>query len=273
MRVICDAPGQTCNRLWTYVASLADCIVNHHKMVVLFFDYTIVDFPNFRKSKYVYFPFYHPWYLNRGNGWNNFKGATWKLTHSEKWDKRLKKLGFRKGWDTRNEIENIPAAMKELQHIFTPREEICKEAENKLKGIKENCDIVIGVHIRRGDYATWNDGIFFYSHKEYRGFMEAAMEVFPGKKVGFFISTNEPVPQDVFDGLQVDMHNNGSAILDLHTLSLCDYIMGPYSTFSRWASFIGEKPLCWLDHVGQSMHFSKVLSFFRMEDGTTLKDW
>ena len=32
MRIICDAPGQTCNRLWTYVASVAQCIAEKKKM-------------------------------------------------------------------------------------------------------------------------------------------------------------------------------------------------------------------------------------------------
>ena len=87
MKVICDAPGQTCNRLWTYVATLSECIVKKKKMVILFFDYTIEEFPYLLHSKYICFPFYQPWYLNRGNGWNNFKGGTWKLTHSKRWDK------------------------------------------------------------------------------------------------------------------------------------------------------------------------------------------
>ena len=41
MRVICDAPGQTCNRLWTYVASVARCIAERRKMTILFFDWTL----------------------------------------------------------------------------------------------------------------------------------------------------------------------------------------------------------------------------------------
>jgi len=46
MRIICDAPGQTCNRLWTYVASVAQCIAEHKRMVIIFYDWTIEDFPN-----------------------------------------------------------------------------------------------------------------------------------------------------------------------------------------------------------------------------------
>ena len=36
MRVICDAPGQTCNRLWSYLASVAQCIAEGKKMVIIY---------------------------------------------------------------------------------------------------------------------------------------------------------------------------------------------------------------------------------------------
>ena len=79
MRTICDAPGQTCNRLWTYVPSVAKCVAEKKKMVVLFFDWTIEDFPNLLHCPFIYFPLYHKWYLERGNGWKNYKGMTWKV--------------------------------------------------------------------------------------------------------------------------------------------------------------------------------------------------
>lgn len=46
MRVICDAPGQTCKRLWTYVASVKQCIAENKKMAIIFYDWTIEDFLN-----------------------------------------------------------------------------------------------------------------------------------------------------------------------------------------------------------------------------------
>lgn len=44
MRIICDAPGQTCNRLWTYVTSIAQCVAERKKMMIIFYDWTIEDF-------------------------------------------------------------------------------------------------------------------------------------------------------------------------------------------------------------------------------------
>ena len=276
MRVICDAPGQTCNRLWSYVGALSECIVKNKRMMILFYDYTIEDFPNLRKSKYIYFPFYQPWYLRRGNGWNNFKGLTWKVTHNDTWDKIFKWLGFTKGWYMRTHTTYIPQAKKELQHIFTPKAEITKQADDLIMPYRNKNTVVIGVHIRRGDYATWNDGRFFFSHEEYHAFMKRVASLFPDKQVVFFISSNEPIPQETFSDLQIIYHTNGSAVLDLHTLSLCDYIIGPFSTFSRWAAFIGEKPICFLEDQKQEFtqqSFAYMQSYFNMSNGTTLNDW
>ena len=277
MRVICDAPGQTCNRLWTYVASLSECIVKRKKMVILFFDYTITDFPNLLHSKYIWFPFYQPWYLNHGNGWNNFKGGTWKLTHSKRWDKIFSALGFIKGWHTRTETENIAAAKEELKRIFTPRKEIVDKAEALISELRKDADLVIGVHIRRGDYKEWNEGRFYYSFEEYYRFMKRIEKLYEGKRVAFFISSNEALSMEQFPGLCCSFHEqDASVILDLHTLSLCDRIIGPYSTFSRWASFIGEKPICYLKSKKQVFtvdSFSKMVSYFCQEDGTELMDW
>lgn len=276
MKVICDAPGQTCNRLWTYVATLSECIVKKKKMVILFFDYTITDFPNLLHCKHIWFPFYQPWYLNRGNGWNNFKGGTWKLTHSPKWDKIFSTLGFIKGWHTRRDTKFIAEAKEELKRIFTPRQEIVDEAEKIINGLRQQSDMVVGVHIRRGDYKEWNDGKFYYSIEEYYQFMKRIEELFDDKKVSFFISSNEKLDKSQFKDCICDFHYTGNPILDLHTLSLCDKLIGPVSTFSRWASFIGEKPIYFVEDIHQELtkdSFSKMISFFEMENGKVLYDW
>ena len=277
MKVICDAPGQTCNRLWTYIATLSECIVKKKKMVILFFDYTITDFPNLLHCKNIWFPFYQPWYLNRGNGWNNFKGGTWKLTHSPKWDKIFSTLGFIKGWHTRRDTKYIAEAKEELKRIFTPRQEIVDEAEKLINGLRQQSDMVVGVHIRRGDYKEWNNGKFYYSIEEYYQFMKRIEELFDDKKVSFFISSNEKLSKDMFIDIQCNFYPKGvSVIHDLHTLSLCDCIIGPYSTFSRWASFIGEKPICYLtskNMIFTKDSFSVMTSYFYQANGDELADW
>ena len=278
MRIICDAPGQTCNRLWTYAASVAQCIAERKKMVILFYDWTIEDFPNLLHCPFVYFPLYHKWYLERGNGWNNYKGLTWKVTHDEKWDRIFKLFGCTKGWSTRTDTRYLAQTKKELQLIFRPKDSIMDKAEELIGRIKQTSDIVVGVHIRRGDYATWNDGRFFYSLKEYHQFMIRVKELYGDKSVSFFISSNEEFTLDIFTDCVCRRFDNeqSGAILDLYTLALCDRLIGPFSSYSRWASFIGEVPLCFLeikDQLFSEDSFSKIVDYFHFENGKEILDW
>lgn len=278
MRVICDAPGQTCNRLWTYVASVAQCIAENRSMMIIFYDWTIEDFPNLLHCPFIYFPLWHKWYLERSNGWNNYKGLTWKVTHNKRWDKIFKFLGFTKGWQTRTDTRYLQQTMPELQHIFRPKDEIMQKAETMIVRMRQKVDIVVGVHIRRGDYATWNDGRFFYKLEEYHQFMLRIQQLYKDKHVGFFISSNEDFSLDIFEGCYCQRFSKepSGAILDLYTLSVCDRIIGPFSSYSRWASFIGEVPLCFLETREQQFteqSFAKIVDYFHFENGKEIIDW
>ena len=100
MRIICDAPGQTCNRLWTYVASVAQCIAERRRMVIIFYDWTIEDFPNLLHCSFIYFPLWQPWFLKLPKGWGWYKHLTWKVTHNKIWDKVFLYLGLKESKKT-----------------------------------------------------------------------------------------------------------------------------------------------------------------------------
>jgi hypothetical protein len=278
MRVICDAPGQTCNRLWTYVASVAQCIAEHKKMVIIFFDWTIEDFPNLLHCKFIYFPLHHKWYLDRGNGWNNYKGLTWKVTHNKTWDKIFKFLGFTKGWQTMHDTRYLQQAKQELQQLFRPRQEICDKAETMVRDIRNNYDFIVGVHIRQGDYKNFYNGIFYYTIEDFHHFMQQIKDIYKDKRIAFFISSNESFSLEQFEDCNCYRFGKEPSgdILDLYTLSLCDRIIGPWSTFSRWASFIGEVPLCFIKDKEQRLQdnsFSIVTDFHHFQNGESTEEY
>ncbi|MBQ3699699.1 MAG: alpha-1,2-fucosyltransferase [Prevotella sp.] len=278
MRVICDAPGQTCNRLWTYVASVAQCIAEHKRMVIIFYDWTIEDFPNLLHCKFIWFPLWHKWYLERGNGWNNYKGLTWKVTHNKTWDKIFKFLGFKKGWYTMDDTRYLAQTKKELQQIFRPREEIMEKAQAMLSNIRQEADFVVGVHIRHGDYKTFFDGRYYYTLEEFHQFMLRIQALYKGQRVAFFISSNEAFDVSIFEGCRCYRFGKEPSgdILDLYTLSLCNRILGPWSTYSRWASFIGEVPLCFIERKDQQFtddSFSIVTDFYHFANGKSTEDF
>ena len=278
MRVICDAPGQTCNRLWTYLASVAQCLAEKKKMVIIFYDWTIEDFPHLLHAPFIYYPLWQPWFLKLPKGWGWYKHLTWKVTHNNLWDKIFKFLGFTKGWQTRTDTRYLAQTMPQLKQVFRPKEDIMQKAEKMVIELRQNADMVVGVHIRRGDYATWNDGRFFFEMEEYHQFMLRIQQCYKDKRVSFFISSNEDFSSDCFEGCTCKRFGKeaSGAILDLYTLSLCDAITGPVSSYSRWASFIGEVPLCFLESKDQLFtdnSFSKIVDFFHFENGKKIFDW
>ena len=248
-------------------------------MVIIFYDWTIEDFPNLLHAPFIYFPLYHKWYLRRGNGWNNYKGLTWKVTHNKTWDKIFKFLGFKKGWNIMDDTRYLAQTKKELQHIFRPREEIREKAQQIINDIRKDADLIVGVHIRHGDYNTFLKGRFYYTLEEYHQMMLRIKDLYKNKRVSFFISSNEAFSTDIFSECNCyRFHKEPSGdILDLYTLSLCDKIVGPWSTYSRWAAFIGEVPLCHIKDKNQAFteeSFSEIIDFYHFANGeNTVTYW
>ena len=247
-------------------------------MVIIFYDWTIEKFPNLLHCPFIYFPLWQPWYLKRGNGWNNYKGLTWKVTHDKTWDKIFKFLGFKKGWYTMDDTRYLNHTKKKLQYIFRPREEIMQKAQAMIEDIRKEVDIIVGVHIRHGDYKTFYNGRYYYTLEEFHQFMLRIQNLYSDQRVAFFISSNENFDVSIFEGCKCFRFGKEPSgdILDLYTLSLCNRIPRPWSTYSRWASFIGEVPLCFIEQKDQQFtddSFSVVTDFYHFANGKSTEDF
>ena len=113
-------------------------------------------------------------------------------------------------------------------------------------------DVVrLGVHIRRGDYAQWEEGRYFYGDEVYARHINQFAKLHPGKDVHVFLSSNDPaVTQEHFQQScpAVHIHHlRGSAPEDLFMLSECDFLIGPPSTFSLVAAMYRDIPLYRMD--------------------------
>ena len=146
---------------------------------------------------------------------------------------------------------SAPAALERqfdaLRSYFAVRQEYRKKAESLIASMRGTCDLIVGVHIRHGDYRTYNKGLMFYSAAEHAAIMRSLEQQIPEKRIGFVICSDEAHDLSTFDGLQVRA-SDGDAVNDIHLLSKCDYIIGPYSSFSQWASFVGQVPLHVVDY-------------------------
>ena len=142
---------------------------------------------------------------------------------------------FVSGWEFR-----VPELAYKYRNYFkekyTPKLEKSSYIYKKFK----NYDIKVGVHIRRGDYRGWNNGKYYYEDEVYNDKIERFSNLFKDKKILFILFSNEEItlkPKRDYIISKCDWYE------DHYLLSLCDYIIGAPSTFTIWASFIGDVPL------------------------------
>ncbi|MEK6765525.1 MAG: alpha-1,2-fucosyltransferase [Planctomycetota bacterium] len=128
-----------------------------------------------------------------------------------------------------------------IRDFFIPIKEIECKVEKFISDIRNNHDIIIGVHIRHGDYEQFCNGLFYYTAEEYCSVMSQILELFPEKKVAFLICSNAHQDSSVFKNLPFFI-GPGHYVEDLYALASCDYIIGPPSTYTQWASFYGQVP-------------------------------
>jgi hypothetical protein len=129
-----------------------------------------------------------------------------------------------------------------IRAYFRPVEKFETAAREAIEPLRREADVVIGVHIRHGDYRGWFDGRYFFPAARYAAWMHELAAQFPDRRVAFFVCSDEPRSLDEFPGLSLGLGTD-SPVSDIYALSRCDYILGTKSTYSQWASFYGEKPL------------------------------
>lgn len=154
---------------------------------------------------------------------------------------RRHRVVFVQDWFFRN-AANCARHRESILSFFTPWSYHVARAHAAVERARRDGSLLVGVHVRRGDYAHFKDGAFFYSHAHYRRVMEAVQAAFPDEDVSFFVCSDEPVPADVFSGLPVS-RGTGQQLEDLYALGECDRLVGPPSTYTGWASFYGGAPL------------------------------
>lgn len=128
-----------------------------------------------------------------------------------------------------------------IKHLFTLPDSTLNEASQLVAEARQLGDVVVGVHLRRGDYAQWHNGQYYYSDAVYAAVMAHLTSLMPDRRVAFLLCSNEPLDQAAFTSWPTVVSTK-SFTTDLAAFSQCDLLVGPPSTFSLWASFIGQVP-------------------------------
>lgn len=139
-----------------------------------------------------------------------------------------------------------------IRAYFEPLPAIREEAEAAIAAVRALADVVVGVHIRHGDYAKHLDGRFFYSIPTYLRLMRECQKLLAPQRVGFIILSN--AAHEAYEFAEFDATPGpGGLVSDLHTMSLCDRIIGPPSSYSSWAAFYGQVPIARVQQPDQPL--------------------
>lgn len=141
---------------------------------------------------------------------------------------------------------------QEILELFDFKEEIHRKIDRILKEAKADETVKIGVHIRRGDYKTFYNGIYYFLDYAYIHYIKETMALFPGRKFTIIICGNDPhldkeAYRKALSGVTV-LFPNGNPGEDLCVLSECDYLVGPPSSYTLVATMYGKALLHWMEN-------------------------
>jgi hypothetical protein len=128
-----------------------------------------------------------------------------------------------------------------VKKYFAPAAAFEAQVNQFWEQLHRTSETTVGVHIRHGDYLKHAGGLLWYSEREYAELMHQIVSIFPNQKITFLIASNAELDFSSFEGLSV-VKAPGHELLDLYCLARCDYLIGPDSTYTEWASFYGNVP-------------------------------
>jgi hypothetical protein len=157
-------------------------------------------------------------------------------------------------------------------NFFTPDARVLERAQALVRGARASGKPVVGVHVRRNDYERYRGGEFYFSHADYRRIMRVLEPGPDGTGVSFFVCSDEPIPSELVDDLDVTL-GSGRVLEDLYGLAACDFLIGPPSTFSRWAAFYGEVPLYRMHSSGDDPSYDLFSTGLGLGSGRRERAW
>jgi hypothetical protein len=156
---------------------------------------------------------------------------------------------FMMGWSFRD-VESVKEFASEIKEYFktnNPYLSNVRDYENTLRVHKK---ILVGIHLRRGDYQKWQGGKFFYPLELYARVISCLQQQLIENNPQFVVVSDSMDDATKLSELCSELGvvtRSGVDIEDMYFLSRCDYLVGPPSTFSKCASFLGDKPVLVLD--------------------------
>lgn len=143
-----------------------------------------------------------------------------------------------------------------IRDFFRPARHHAEGVANVVAEARGRGDLLVGMHVRQGDYRTAFGGKYYYTPEQYRAVMDRVERHFASRRVTFLVCGDQ-IDQARWLANGKVVHGAGHAVQDMYAFAACDYLVGPPSTFTGWASFYGNVPLCPLLSADAEIHFPK----------------
>jgi hypothetical protein len=279
MFIVSSRSNQLCNRLSLYRDLIAAAIELNHQLVIPFFEDYADQFVGTRGDLFCRFPPARSWLKPTAFRRRAFLGLIQRCVRQFRrrpgWARRLGLAMVASDTKSTGSGESSPTDLgseafaqlaaghrlifltgplfrvtsrdwvvthgDRIRRHFEPVTPIRTAIEAILARHRQGTGLLVGVHIRRGDYATFLDGRWYYSHAQYAAVMRQVSDLHRTESVRFLLASNEAIPLEPFAGLDVSPLT-GSDVEDLYTLAGCDLLIGPPSTFGKWAAWHGRVP-------------------------------
>ena len=162
--LILHAAGQTCNKFFTYLKYLGDSFETGERIAVLSPDISLIHYPNLITSKQIQFPFYYKSISKIIGYQNNIKTLHYlfgnkyvtKLLNSV--FKIIPGMHFIIEPTGSNKSKNHFKYAVEIKEIFKPSKKIILNVETTFKEKRNTHQVICAVHLRYGDYKTFQGG-------------------------------------------------------------------------------------------------------------------
>lgn len=292
MVILNDRPGQLCNRIWASASFIAQALHQHSRLVIPYFGDYAPLFEDLNRYPNI-------WFIEQDNrvyykAANYFFGLLRALpaparrplrlyvdkAHwgAESWPPALlrdkRNTLVLSGWNHPKPTEHLVPYREALRAIFKPKSVYVNRVASFVEDARRTCDVLVGVHLRRGDYREFMGGVYYYSTQDFVAYLQQLATLLAGRRVTFLMCSNEAIDAADFAGLHIMRLPEAQGVEDLHALGLCDYILGPPSTFSMWASFYGNVPLKILKYSAETLaltDFSPIVATNTFANGHIFK--
>lgn len=271
MILLLEREGQMCNQLMSLASVYSLSIEYHEKLICPVIDNELKRYFKFKDNSPENVKMYYSkyWYCVAlflkviKNGFH-IKGMQVY--------KKGRRFHLFYTWGSHTDNQIFVKHVKNIRNYFSLNDDIDYRCKKIIKELKGNNKIIVGVHLRRGDYREFENGKYYYDDDRVIGWLLQLVKK-SAFDIHFLLCSNEKVDCEKYKiaGLSVSQPGK-SSIEDLCLLSKADYVMGPPSTYSFWAAMYGNKKRCILSDSNMSISWNDFRYFEdRLREGDYIR--